>query len=171
MNLSSYQDYLDGGGIDGLQRRDVRRTDGKTKARCQCGSFAWPDMIVDVSGLPDHLTNGVTWACYHCLSTWERQKRPFDPADPELYRQEEWRIKFAEYTGSGAAEINDIKRAAIPYLEREKQVMQSNDLRVVAAELRAGRLYPDPEDVKRKHYTDSIAARQERIDAYNADLT
>ena len=112
----TYRVYLDDGGLKLYPERDVGRADGIKKAQCPCGGWAFPQVMVDIRGFDNIMTDGTEFACGGCISSWERNLKPIEPGDKFLIRHE-FRAKFIEiYRGVKDADAEAVK---LEYLERE----------------------------------------------------
>lgn len=107
--------------------RDVGRADGAVKTQCPCGGWAFPQIMIDVRGFHNILTDGQEFACDGCISKWERTLRPISPGDEYLIRHE-FRAKFNQVK-NGQPDIA-AEQVATEYLQRELNKVIKNEMRV-----------------------------------------
>lgn len=89
--MITYEDYLMAGNTPLYPVRPTGRVDGDVRHRCDCGGYAFAQIMVDVRSFDI----GGDFACDGCISHWERTMEPINSGDVFLHRHE-WRAKFAE---------------------------------------------------------------------------
>jgi len=73
----------------------------KKKYRCVCGSFKWPQLLIDIRGLP-HITQD--FACDGCWSDWKRNGIDIDGDGDidkkDVQRFKKWRKRWMKALGA-----------------------------------------------------------------------
>lgn len=119
-----------------LDARDVHNN-GRIEVRCPCGMWTHPAAVLDVSALPDTLTDGEDWACDNCWTHWKRERRDIDPGDAFIV-PEEFLAKMLERIGCPQADVQHYRGAALRALAKRRADCAHDDPLIAEIDSRAG---------------------------------
>lgn len=163
--LITYQDYLDSGDDPLFPTRDTGRIDGAEQVRCGCGSWDWPVQLLNVSVLPDIVTDGEIYVCPTCRSLWQRTLKKFDPAD-DFIHWAEWEAEFALRMGASNTDIAAYKSTALTALEMKlPRIIKREQVYIDAIANGTKNL-----DAEKKKYSDEVAAIANHIATLTVDI-
>lgn len=119
-----------------LEVRDIHGN-GRIDVRCPCGAWVHPAVVLDVSALPDALTNGEEWACDNCWNGWKRERRDIDAGDNFIV-PEEFLAKMLERIGCPQSDVQYYRGNALRALAKRRADCAPDDPLIAEIDARAG---------------------------------
>lgn len=101
-NITQKRVHNYGDGLNGGRALPQKIIENVLNTKCPCGRWTMAYCIVDTSDLPVEVTNGQSWACDGCWTSWVRH----DPQHQRTYQGRPFRmLDWMELHGAPATNI------------------------------------------------------------------